>query len=52
MLFTCGLAAVHIRLFLYRWDICNVDVANLVKIFDAMRLELQSMVPMGQPMSA
>jgi hypothetical protein len=52
MLFSCGLVAVHFRLFLYRWDICNVDVANLVKIFDAMRLELQSMVPMGQPISA
>ena len=52
MLFSCGLVAVHFRLFLYRWGICNVDVANLVKIFDAMRLELQSMVPMGQPMSA
>jgi hypothetical protein len=52
MLFSCGLVAVHFRLFLYRWGICNVDVASLVKIFDGMRLELQSMVPVLEPMSA
>jgi hypothetical protein len=51
VLFSCGLVAVHFRLFLYRWGICNVDVASLVKIFDAMRLELQSMVPVLEPMS-
>jgi hypothetical protein len=52
ILFSFGLAAVHCRLFLYRWGICGVDVTSLVKVFDAMRLELQSMVPMGQFMSA
>jgi hypothetical protein len=51
-LFSCGLVLVHLRVFLYRWGICKVDVAGLVRIFDAMRQELQSMVPMGQPMSA
>ena len=52
MLFSCGLIAVHFRLFLYRWGVCNVDVASLVKIFDEMRLKLQSMVPVLEPMSA
>jgi hypothetical protein len=52
MLFSCGLIAVHFRLFLYRWGVCNVDVAGLVKIFDEMRLKLQSMVPVLEPMSA
>jgi hypothetical protein len=52
MLFSCGLVTVHFRMFLYRWGICNVDVTSLVKVFDGLRLELQSMVPMGQPMSA
>jgi hypothetical protein len=53
MLFYCLLAVVHCRLSLYRrWGIGNVDAAGLVKIFDGMRLKLQSMVPMLQPMSA
>jgi|SRR5438477_6158648 len=50
--FTCALAMVHVRLFLYRWGICKVDVTSLVAIFDQMRLELQGMVPMALTMSA
>jgi hypothetical protein len=52
ILFACELAAVHVRLFLYRRGVCSVDVTSLVKVFDAMRLELQSMVVMAEPMSA
>jgi hypothetical protein len=46
------LIAVHFRLFLYEQGICNVDVTGLVKVFDGMRLELQSMLPMGELVSA
>jgi hypothetical protein len=50
--FTCGLMMVHVRLLLYRWGICTVDVTSVVKIFDRTRRELQSMVPAAQPMGA
>jgi hypothetical protein len=43
--FECGMMVVRIRLFLYRFGWCGVDVANLVKIFDLMRLELRRLVP-------
>jgi hypothetical protein len=43
--FGLAMAAVHVRLFLYRWDCCGVDVSALVRIFDSMRLELQALVP-------
>ena len=43
--FAMTLASVHVRLFLFRWDLCRVDVSRLVTIFDCMRLELQSLVP-------
>ena len=29
----------------YRFGLCGVDVTELVRIFDAMRLELRSLVP-------
>jgi len=45
VMFALGMAAVHFRLFLYRWGICGVDVSGLVRIFDLMRLELRSLVP-------
>jgi hypothetical protein len=43
--FAMTLAGVHVRLFLFRWDLCRVDVSRLVSIFDSMRLELQALVP-------
>jgi hypothetical protein len=43
--FAMNLAGVHVRLFLYRWDLCRVDVSGLMGIFDSMRLELQALVP-------
>ncbi|MBZ5725219.1 MAG: hypothetical protein LAP87_09505 [Acidobacteriia bacterium] len=45
LMFAWGMAAVQVRLHLYRWGVCGVDVTNLVKIFDLMRLDLRSMVP-------
>jgi hypothetical protein len=47
--FACGMLAIQFRLFLYRWGLCGVDVTALVGIFDAMRLELRSMVPAAVP---
>ena len=45
VMFECGMALVGLRLFLYRWGLCGVDVVDLLKIFDLMRLELRRMVP-------
>jgi hypothetical protein len=43
--FTFGMAAVQLRLFLYRWGFGRVEVTSLVKVFDGMRLELRTFVP-------
>ena len=45
VMFEIGMVLVGLRLFLYRWGLCGVDVTDLVKIFDAMRLELRRLVP-------
>jgi hypothetical protein len=45
IMFTGGMLAVYCRLFFYRFGLCSVDVSSLVGIFDAMRLELRSLVP-------
>ena len=45
LMFECGMALVGFRLFLYRWGLGGVDVTDLVKIFDLMRLELRRLVP-------
>jgi hypothetical protein len=50
--FLCGMAVVHFRLVLYRWGVCAVDVTSLVRIFDTMRVELRTLVPAAQSMSA
>jgi hypothetical protein len=44
-MFALGVLSVQVRLFLFRWGICGVDVTGLVKTFDSMRLELRSLVP-------
>jgi hypothetical protein len=51
-LFAAGIAAANVRLFLYRWGLCSADVTGLVKIFDGMRLELQTLVPATLGMEA
>jgi hypothetical protein len=43
--FACSMFGLRIRLQLYSWGICGVDVTQLVKLFDCMRLELHSLVP-------
>jgi hypothetical protein len=52
LLFASGLMAVQVRLVLYRWGICDVDVTALVRIFDGMRAELCTLVPSAVPHSA
>jgi hypothetical protein len=43
--FALGMITVRARLFLYRWELSNVDVMGLIRTFDSMRLELQALVP-------
>jgi hypothetical protein len=52
LMFASGLLGAHFRVFLYRWGICSVDVSNLVKSFDSMRLELRNLVPTTMPACA
>jgi hypothetical protein len=43
--FALRMAALRFRLLLFRWNLCRVDAAGVVKIFDSMRLQLQALVP-------
>lgn len=52
VMFAFGTIMVQSRLFLYRWGVCGVDVTSLVKIFEAMRLELRRLVPIALPVGA
>jgi len=52
MMFASGMIAIHFRLMLYRFGICNVEVASLVRIFDGMRAELCNLVPSAVPSCA
>ena len=45
MMFAYGMAMARLQLVLFRLGIGTVDVAGLLKVFDAMRLELRSLVP-------
>ncbi|HEV2444616.1 MAG TPA: hypothetical protein VGS58_01785 [Candidatus Sulfopaludibacter sp.] len=51
-MFTLGMTLVQVRLLLYRWGLCGVDVAGLVNIFDLMRIELRTLVPCSAAMNA
>jgi hypothetical protein len=51
-MFALGMQSVQIRLLLFRWGICGVDVTDLVKTFDSMRVELRSLVPAEMPAGA
>ena len=50
--FAAGMATVYLRLFLYRWGLCGVNVTGLVKTFDSMRVQLQSLAPVTLGMGA
>jgi hypothetical protein len=51
-IFVLGMCMVQCRLVLYRWGVCAVDVTGLVDVFDKMRLELRTLVPVALPMGA
>ncbi len=40
-------AVVKCRVLLYRWGLCSVDVRELVRLFDTLRIELRTLVPAG-----
>lgn len=50
--FACAMTEVRCRLLLYSWGVGTVDVSQLVKLFDSMRIELRSMVPATSMMAA
>jgi len=52
LVFATGMFSVRCRLILYRWGVCQVEVAGLVRIFDQMRAELCTLVPSAQPCGA
>ena len=45
VLFTMELVAVNVRLYFYRAGLGSVDVSDLVKSFEVLRLELRNLVP-------
>jgi hypothetical protein len=44
-LFASGVLTAEIRLVMYRFGFCGVEVTELLKNFEGMRLELRSLVP-------
>jgi len=50
--FACAMLSVRVHLSLYRVGLGGVEVSNLVKIFDGMRLELRNLVPAAGQMAA
>jgi hypothetical protein len=50
--FACSMMGVRVRLLLYSWGVCGVDVTQLVKLFDSTRLELRALVPATSNMTA
>jgi hypothetical protein len=50
--FATRMATIYVRLFLYRWGFCGVDVTGLVKTFDAVRVQLQTLAPVTMGMEA
>jgi hypothetical protein len=45
--FTCGVAAARVQAQLFRCGLGTVDVADLLKIFTSLHLELRVLVPAG-----
>jgi hypothetical protein len=50
--FACSMVAVRCRLLLYGWGVGSVDVTQLVKLLDSMRVELRTLVPASSRMAA
>ena len=52
ILFASSMIAIQARLVFYRWGVCSVDVTDLIKIFDTLRMELRNLVPAAIPACA
>lgn len=50
--FAWSMLMVRADLVLYSWGVCGVDVKQLVKLFDSMRIELRTLVPAAAGMQA
>jgi hypothetical protein len=50
--FTFALIGVHCRLVLFRLGLPGVDSYRLIQLFDGMRLELRTLVPVSSPAAA
>jgi hypothetical protein len=50
--FACGVLTLEFRLVLFRLGVASVDASELVKMFDGMRLELKTLVPMTSLVAA
>jgi hypothetical protein len=50
--FACAILNVQVRMVLFRWGLAGVDATELVKMFDCVRLELQTLVPSAVPVAA
>lgn len=46
--FGLGLLTIQFRLVLYRWGWACVDGTSLVKMVDAIRFEVQTLIPSGE----
>jgi hypothetical protein len=50
--FACGLLGIHCRILLFQWGWSCVDVSGLIRLFDGMRIELRTLVPLSSPLAA
>lgn len=50
--FAAGLLAVQVRLTFYSWGVGTPNVADLLKVFDRMRIELRTLVPAAMRVGA
>jgi len=50
--FACSMLAVRCRLYLYSFGLGSVEVSQLVKIFDGLRVELRTLVPSADQSAA
>jgi hypothetical protein len=44
LVFGVSFLRVEVALQLYRWGLCDVDVSNLMRVFDVTRVELRSLM--------
>lgn len=52
LMFAFGLIGVHCRLLLFRFGLSGADVSSLIQLFDGMRRELRTLVPVSSAVAA